>query len=63
MGRKHKHQKEKHVSSSSSCVDANEEKTVYMYKSRHQTAGQNHYIKLYNQPFENVKKLKYIFGN
>jgi hypothetical protein len=31
-----------------------------MFMSRHQTTGQNHYIKVANESFENVAKLKYL---
>jgi hypothetical protein len=31
-----------------------------MFVSRHQTTGQNHYIKAANKSFENVAKLKYL---
>jgi hypothetical protein len=37
-------------------LEANAEKTKYMFMSRHQTAGQNHYIKVANKSFENMTK-------
>jgi hypothetical protein len=39
-------------------LEVNAEKTKYMFMSRHQTAGQNHSIKVGNKSFENVAKLK-----
>jgi hypothetical protein len=41
-------------------LEANTEKTKYMLLSRHQTAGQNHDIKIANRCFENVAKFKYL---
>jgi hypothetical protein len=40
-------------------LEANAEKNKYML-SRHQTAGQNHNIKIANRCFQNVGKLKYL---
>jgi hypothetical protein len=37
---------------------ANAEKTKYVLLSRHQTAGQNHKIRMANRSFENMAKLK-----
>jgi hypothetical protein len=38
----------------------NAEEMTYMFTSRHQTTGQNHYIKAANKPYENVAMLKYL---
>jgi hypothetical protein len=35
-------------------LEVNAEKTKYILLSRHQNAGQNHYIKIGNGHFENV---------
>jgi hypothetical protein len=42
------------------CIEVNPEKTKYMFMSRHQTTGQNHYIKVANKSFENVAKFRYL---
>jgi hypothetical protein len=36
------------------------EETKHMSMSRHQTTGQNHYIKVANKSFEYVAKFKYL---
>jgi hypothetical protein len=41
-------------------LEVNTEKTKYMLLSRHQNAGQNHYIKIANRCFVNVAELKYL---
>jgi hypothetical protein len=35
-------------------------KTEYISMSRHQTAGQNYYIKVANKSFDNVIKFEYL---
>jgi hypothetical protein len=40
--------------------EVNAEKTKYMFMSHHQTTGQNHYIWVANESFENVAKFKYF---
>jgi hypothetical protein len=44
-------------------VEVNTEKTKYMLMSRHQNAGQNHYIKIANRYSENVAQFKYLGTN
>jgi hypothetical protein len=41
-------------------LEVNTEKTKYMLLSRHQNAGQNHYIKIANRSFENVGQFRYL---
>jgi hypothetical protein len=41
-------------------LEINVEKTKYMTMSRHQNSGQNQNIKVTNESFENVAKLKYL---
>jgi hypothetical protein len=41
-------------------LEVNTEKTKYMLLSRHQSAGQNHDIKIGNRCFENVAQFKYL---
>jgi hypothetical protein len=41
-------------------LEVNSEKTKYMFMSRHQTAGQSHYIRVANKSFEKVAKFKYL---
>jgi hypothetical protein len=41
-------------------LEVNSEKTKYMFMSRHQTAGQSNYIRVVNQSFEKVAKVKYL---
>jgi hypothetical protein len=41
-------------------ISANAVITKYMLMSRHQKAGQNHYIKIANISFENVVRFKYL---
>jgi hypothetical protein len=41
-------------------LEANAEKTKFIFLSRHQNAGQNHYIKIANRSFENVAQFKYL---
>jgi hypothetical protein len=41
-------------------LEVNAEKTKYMLLSRHQTAGQNHNIKIGDRSFENEKQFKYL---
>jgi hypothetical protein len=43
-------------------LEVNTEKSTFMLLSRHQTAGQNHNIKITNRPFENCGAVQ-IFGN
>jgi uncharacterized protein YxeA len=38
----------------------NAKKTKYMFMSRYQTTGQNHYVKVACKSFRNVAKLKYL---
>jgi hypothetical protein len=46
-------------------LEGNAEKTQYRYifTSRHQTTGQNRYMKVANIPFEIVAKFKYLGSN
>jgi hypothetical protein len=39
-------------------LEGNADKTKYILLSRHQNAGQNHYIKIAKRSFENVAQLK-----
>jgi hypothetical protein len=41
-------------------LEANSEKTKYMFMSCHQTAGQSNYIRVANKSFEKVSKFKYL---
>jgi hypothetical protein len=41
-------------------LEVNTEKTKYMLLSRHQTAGQNHDIKIVHRCFENVAQFRYL---
>jgi hypothetical protein len=41
-------------------LEVNAEKTRYILLSRHQTAGQNHDIKIGNRSFENVAQFEYL---
>jgi hypothetical protein len=41
-------------------AEVNAEKTKYMFMSRHQTAGQIHYIMVANTFFGNVAEFKYF---
>jgi hypothetical protein len=41
-------------------LEVNTDKTKCMSLSRHQNAGQNHYIKTVNRSFENVAQFKYM---
>jgi hypothetical protein len=41
-------------------LEANAEKSNYMFMSRHQTTGQNHYITVANKSFENLSKFKFL---
>jgi hypothetical protein len=41
-------------------LEVNTEKTNYMLLSRHQNAGQNHYIKIGNKCHENVAQFSYL---
>jgi hypothetical protein len=41
-------------------LEVNVENTKYMLMSHYQTTGQNQYIKVANQCFENVAELKYL---
>jgi hypothetical protein len=40
--------------------DVNKENTTYMHISHHQTAGQNHNIKVVNRSLKNAAKFKYL---
>jgi hypothetical protein len=40
-------------------LEVNAEKMKYLFFCHHQTTGQDHYIKVANQSFENVAKFKY----
>jgi hypothetical protein len=41
-------------------LKVNTEETKYKLLSRHQNAGQNHYIKVANRCFENVAQFRYL---
>jgi hypothetical protein len=41
-------------------LQINAEKTKYMIMSRHPNSGQNQYIRIVNESFENVAKFKYL---
>jgi hypothetical protein len=41
-------------------LEVNEENTIYMFMSHHQTTGQNHYTRVTNKSFENVAKFRYL---
>jgi hypothetical protein len=41
-------------------LEVNAEKTMYMFLSCHQDAGQNHDMKICNRSFENVEQFKYL---
>jgi hypothetical protein len=41
-------------------LEANSEKTKYMFMSRHQTTGHSNYIGVANKSFEKVAKFKYL---
>jgi hypothetical protein len=41
-------------------LEANTEKTKYMFLPRHQNAGENYDIKTANTSFENVAQLRYL---
>jgi hypothetical protein len=41
-------------------LEVNAEKTKYMLPSHHQSAGQNHEIKIANRCFENVAQFRYL---
>jgi hypothetical protein len=41
-------------------LEVNSEKTRYMFMCRHQTAGQSNYIRVANEFFEEVAKLKFF---
>jgi hypothetical protein len=41
-------------------LEVNSKKTNYTFMSRHQTAGQNNYIRVANKSFEKVAKFKYL---
>jgi hypothetical protein len=41
-------------------LEVNSEKTKYMSKSRHQTAGQSNYIRVATKSFGKVTKFKYL---
>jgi hypothetical protein len=41
-------------------LEVNAKKTKYMLMSRHQTTGQNHYIKVANRSLESVAMFKYL---
>jgi hypothetical protein len=41
-------------------LEVNAEKTKYMLLSRHQSARQNHDIKIGNRSFENVAQVRYL---
>jgi hypothetical protein len=41
-------------------LEVNAEKSKYVLLSRHQNAGQNHYIKIGNRCFENVAQFSYL---
>jgi hypothetical protein len=42
-------------------TEVNAEKTKYMIMSRHPNSGQNHNMRIANELFENVAKLKYLW--
>jgi hypothetical protein len=41
-------------------LEKNMEKTKYRFMCCHQTAGQNHYVKVRNKAFESMAKYKYF---
>jgi hypothetical protein len=41
-------------------LEINSEKTMYMFMSRHQTAGQSNYIRVANKSFEKVANFKHL---
>jgi hypothetical protein len=41
-------------------LEANTEKTKYVFVFRHQTTGQNLYVMVSNKSFENIVKFKYL---
>ena len=41
-------------------IEVDTEKTKYMLLTRHQSAGQNNYIKISNKCFENMEQFRFL---